>query len=596
MIRVADYIIERLAEERIQYIFMVTGRGILYLSDAVAKCKDIESISVHHEQAGAYAAMAYAQTTGQAGACLVSTGCGATNAITGVLCAWQDSIPCIFISGQNMLRETTRYTGLSIRTYGSQEADIVSLVQPITKYATMLTKAEDIAVEMDKAIYLMKSGRKGPVWIDVPLEIQNMRVEPEKLKRFSAEVEKNEKVNELTKEVKDIAEELNEAKRPVILIGNGVRLSGAVEEFRRLVDRMQIPVVYAPSAADIYGSGTRLGIGTVGSLGGTREGNFVVQNADYILSLGCSLQSVLTGGQPEKFAREAKISVVDIDEMQHKKNGIKIDRLLVADAKEFIDELLKCSLTQVEKAWIDKCLHWKEMFPLGKEKQEENEKIDLYFFAEHLSEMLSEETTVVCDAGFEQLIIPAAVHYKERQRCIQPASQGAMGYALPAAIGAYYANKKPVVAVVGDGSIMMNLQELQTIVYHQLPIKILVINNNVYSVIRRRQRDLFRDRIIGTNPDNGVSCPEFEKVATCFGLNYQKVNNVREFLHKLPNILKQDGGVLCELMCVEEQRYLHASIARNNANRIVKRPLEDLSPFMERELFLREMIIEPIDL
>lgn len=593
MLRVADYIVERLYEQGVKDIFMVTGRGILYLTDAVARKEDLNAISVHHEQAAAYAAVAYAQKNEKIGACLTSTGCGSTNAITGVLCAWQDSVPCVFISGQNMLQETTRYTGVPIRTYGSQEADIISLVEPITKYAVMLTDAEDAAYEVDKAFYYMNEGRKGPVWIDVPLDIQNMRVEPEKLKRFS--VENSDKCECQTMDIEYVRGCLSSAERPVILVGNGVRLAGAVQQLDELVQRINIPVVYAPSASDIYGSGNELGIGSVGSLGGTREGNFAVQNSDFILAIGCSLATVLTGEVPEKFARNAKLAVVDIDKVQHTKKGVEIDRLIISDAKAFLCRLLECDISKTRREWVEKCVHWKNIFPLGKEKYADEDRVDLYYLAETLSEYLTYDTAVVCDAGFEELIIPAAVHYKEKQRCIHPAAQGAMGFALPASMGVYLAQKTPVVAVVGDGSIMMNLQELQTIFHYGLPIKILVINNNVYSVIRRRQRDLFRTRTIGTNPDNGVSCPDFSKVADCFGILYKKISNNGELETGLQEVMRLNEAVLCEIDCIEEQRYLHASIARNSQRRVVKRPLEDMSPFLDREIFLNEMVIEPID-
>lgn len=594
MLRVADYIIERLTEIDIKDIFMVTGRGILYLSDAVAKNTEIQGVSVHHEQAGAYAAMAYAQMNECAGACLVSTGCGSTNAITGTLCAWQDSVPCMFISGQNMLKETTRYTRLPIRTYGSQEADIISLIEPITKYAVMLTKAEDVAYEVDKAIYYMFEGRKGPVWLDVPLDIQNMRIEPNELKRFVPD-NNSDKQEYLVEDILKVQELFNKAKRPVVLIGNGIRLAKANHELKEFIEKLNVPLVYAPSAADTYGSGNDLSIGSVGSLGGTREGNFALQNADLVLSIGCSLATVLTGDDSHKFAREAKVVVVDIDQAQHTKVGVKIDRLIISDAKIFLLELQKQNLNQCPAEWAEKCMHWKHIFPLGKETYEDKEKVDLYYLAEKLSEKMPDDAAVVCDAGFEELIIPAAVHFKNNQRCIHPAAQGAMGYALPASMGVYLSKKKPVIAVIGDGSIMMNLQELQTIVYQKFPIKILIINNNVYSVIRKRQKDLFRTRTIGTEPENGVECPEFKKVAECFGIPYERIQNKEILDKRLNEILELEGAVICEIDCIEEQRYLHASIARNSQRRVVKRPLEDMSPFINRELFLSEMIIEPID-
>lgn len=613
MIRVADYIINKIYDEGARDIFTVTGRGILFLSDAAAKHEGMNVISVHHEQAGAYAAMAYAQTNGSIGACLVSTGCGATNAITSVLCAYQDSVPCIVVSGQNMLHETTRYTKSLLRTYGSQEADIIQIIQPITKYAAMICDPNQVVYELEKAIFLMRQGRPGPVWIDVPIDVQNMRIEPDELLHFdeqeyllseNKDAKTQNDIEIIRKRKEDIGETdvlsimkaMEEAKRPVILAGNGIRLAGAVDKFRNLVEKLQIPVVYSPAASDVYGSANKYSIGAVGSLGGTREGNFALQNADLILSLGCGLASVLTGEYPEKFARDAKVIVVDIDGEQHSKKNVSIDRLILADVKKVICELYKRTISlKPDKAWLDKCIHWKDIFPLGKENYDSSERVDLYYLAEKLGALVPEDTIVVCDAGFEELIIPSSVHYSNKQRCLHPAAQGAMGYALPASMGAWESSGRPVVAVIGDGSIMMNLQELQTIYHYNMPLKIIVINNNVYSIIRKRQQDLFRTRTIGTDPENGVSCPDFQNVAKCFGITYEHIASVGELDMHLESILKSEGAVLCEIDCMETQRYLHTSVARNEKNRLVHRPLEDMSPFMDRELFLEEMWIEPID-
>ena len=402
--RVADYIVERLYEEGVKHIFMVTGRGILFLSDAVARHKEIESICMHHEQATAFAAMAYAQYNNKIGACLVSTGCASTNALTGLLCAWQDSIPCIFISGQNKLKETTRYTKKKIRTYGQQETDIISIVEPITKYSTMITDPNDIVYEMDKAIYLSQSGKKGPVWIDIPLDIQNMRIEPEKLKRFTD--------------------------------------YHYVSNFEEALEI--IPTSYA-------------GINSTKSIS----------------------------------------------------------------------------------------------------KKDESNKVDLYYLTEVLSDILPKDSVLLTDSGLTELIFSTTIKLKEGQRHLHPISQGSMGYALPAAIGAYCASKKPIIAVIGDGSIMMNLQELQTISYNKIPIKVLVINNNMYATIRNRQEFLFRARTIGTDMSNGVNCPDFKKVADCFEIEYIKIENNLNLIEDLQTVFNKNNSIICEIIGIENQEFAH---------------------------------------
>lgn len=593
MERVADYIIERLYEKGIEHIFMVTGRGILYLSDAVARHTNMQAICTHHEQAAAFAALAYTQANEKMGACLVSTGCASTNAITALLCAWQDNIPCVFISGQHKLNETTRYTQLPLRTYGSQETDIVSIVEPLTKYATMITNPKDIAYELDKAFYVANSGRKGPVWIDVPLDIQNMRVEPEELIRFE-QVETNNYTPNID-DLEYVAKALRESKRPVLLIGSGVRSSGAISQLETFLEKYPIPVTYSNSAVDIYGGENPLSMGVVSSIGGTRCGNFTVQNSDLLLVLGCRMSPQLTGSECEKFARSAKVIVIDIDPVEHSKNTFKIDKLIISDVKKFLTLIMKENIQGANENWINKCFHWKEIFPKCEDNYKTSEKIDLYYLSQCISDTLSKDSVLMCDAGLEELLVPSTVKFKKGQRCIHSVSQGSMGFALPGAIGAHYGCNQPIVAVIGDGSIMMNLQELQTISYYKIPIKILVINNNVYSVIRTRQAEQFRSRTIGTDPENGVSCPNFEKVAECFGLSYKKIIGNDKLRENLSYIYEMEGPVLCEVICKEDQEYLHSSFARNSKRGVVRRPLEDQAPFLDRELFLSEMIIDPID-
>jgi acetolactate synthase I/II/III large subunit len=593
MIRVADYIIERLYDEGAKHIFMVTGRGILFLSDAVARHKKISGICVHHEQAGAFAATSYAQYTEGIGACLISTGCAATNAITGLLCAWQDAIPCVFVSGQNKLQETSRYSGIPIRTFGQQEADIIGIVEPLTKHATMITDPKQIVYEMDKALFLAKTGRKGPVWIDVPLDIQNMRIEPDELERFEPRVDVE--FGPFTEDIEYVIKALQSAERPVLLIGSGIRSAGAIPELEKLVNQYSIPVTYATSAADVYGASNQLSVGTVGSMGGTRAGNFAVQNSDLLLVLGNRLSPLTTGPDYDNFARASNVIVVDIDSVEHTKNTVRIDRLIIADVKRFLVALMKENVRRASDEWQKKCLHWKQIFPMCEDMFKLTEKVDLYYLAECISETLSDDAVLLSDSGLEELIIPSTVCFRKGQRCLHPVSQGTMGYALPGAVGAYFASGCQTVAVIGDGSIMMNLQELQTIRYHNLPIKIIVVNNNVYSVIRKRQVDLFRARTIGTDPSDGVECPNFQKVAACFEIPYVRIDNSTDLESKIGLVINTDGPVLCEVMAVEDQDYLRSSHGHNSKRRVVQRPIEDQAPFMPRELLMSEMIIEPLD-
>lgn len=593
MIRVADYIIQRLNEAGVKHIFMVTGRGVLYLSDAVAREENMIGVSMHHEQAAAFAAVAYAEYNEKIGACLVSTGCASTNAITGLLCAWQDSVPCVFISGQNMLKETTRYSGVKIRTFGQQEADIVEVVKSLTKYANMIMDADQIAYEMDKALYYANEGRKGPVWLDVPLDIQNMRVDEEKLARYSA---LDSKLGPQRKDIDKVILELEKAARPVLVIGSGIRAAKATTILREFLEVNPMPVVFDSAATDIYGLSNELSIGVIGNPGGTRAANFTVQNADVIVVVGCRMSPMMTGPQYQKFGRMAKIIVIDIDREEHTKGTIRIDYFIRSDAKLFFEKILERQLPGEKREWIEKAKHWKKIFPKCEEKYKISEKVDLYYLAEILSQNMDQNGVVLCDAGIEELIFPSVMEFGYQQRCIHPASQGAMGFALPAAIGSYYSSQKQTVAVIGDGSVMMNLQELQTISYYQIPIKIIITNNNCYSVIRKRQRELFRNRTIGTDGSNGVSCPEFRKVAEAFGIPFMRIETTDELEKGIETFMQLKGPIICEVMCVEEQEYICNGYVRTREKKFVQRPIEDQAPFIDRELFEREMIIPPIDL
>ena len=591
--RVADYIVQRLCDAGTSHIFMVTGRGALFLNDAVAAQDKIKSVCLHHEQSAAYAAVAYSDYKGKIGACMVSTGCAGTNTLTGVLNAWQDGIPCIFISGQNKLNETSRFTGIPLRTYGQQEADIIPIVESITKYSVMITDPNQIGYEMDKALFLAQDGRKGPVWIDIPLDVQNKRIDPDNLKRFTPKGIPDYAPSK--DDIDFLLSSIKEAKRPAILIGSGVRSAEAIDELESFLKIFPMPVTYSGSAPDSYGLNNVLSIGSVGMMGCSRAGNLTVQNSDLLLVLGCRLNTMTTGEELQKFAREAKIVIVDIDQIEHSKETIKIDRLVIADVKKTLKELIKNDQKILINTWIEKCSHWKEIFPKCEDEFKNSKDVDLYFLAESLSNTLPENSTFISDSGLIELMLPTNIKFKKGQRCIHPSSQGSMGFALPGIIGAHYASEGPIVSVIGDGSVMMNLQELETISYNKIPAKIFIVNNNAYAVIRKRQIDLFRTRTIGVDPSDGISCPNFSKVANAFGIEYMNINNSDELVEKLKLVFNKKGPVICEIKGKEDQDYIMSSFSKNSQNRLVRRPIEDQAPFIDRDVFLSEMVIDPID-
>lgn len=593
-IRVADHIVNKIYEAGADSCFLVTGRGALFLNDALARHEQINIVPVHHEQSAGYAAVAYADKSGKPGFCMVSTGCAMTNAITATLNAWQDGIPCIFVSGQNKLEETTNFTGKKIRTFGQQEANIIPIVESITKYSVMITDPETVDEHINEAIYQATTGRKGPVWIDVPLNVQNMRIEPESIPEY--ELKEPALPTAKKEEIHQVIESLKDAERPLVLIGSGVRSSEGTDEFNAFIEKHQLPVVYSGSAVDTFGSSHPLSIGSVGIMGCSRAGNFALQNSDLLLVIGNRLTTMTTGEQLEKFARGAKRIVVDIAPEEHQKNELRIDQFIHSDAKYFLEQILSSDSIEPNKAWLDRLAYWKEYFDREGIIGGEEGPVDLYDLARELGSSISDDTTIVTDSGLIELIIPTNIPFKENQRCIHPASQGSMGYALPAVIGAHYGGAGEIITIIGDGSVMMNLQELATIKHQNIPAKIIVVNNDAYAVIRKRQVQLFRNRTIGVDAQTGVGVPEFEKIAAGFDLPFKRINTLSELKNGLKEVLEMDGPVLCEIMGKPDQNYIHMTHARTLEKRFVQKPLEDQSPFLDRDIIQREMIIEPIDL
>jgi acetolactate synthase-1/2/3 large subunit len=579
--RVADYIIERLIEGGLTHTYSVTGRGALFLTDAVAKNKELKNISMHHEQAAGYAAVAHSQYTNQISLCLVSTGCASTNAITPVLSAWQDGIPTFFLSGQNTLSETTRFTGVPIRTFGQQEADIISLVESITKYAVMLDDPELIGLEMDKLIASATRGRKGPVWLDVPLDLQSMQIEPETLKRLPASQEQI--VPKIDSDMDKVISWLSESKSPLLLLGHGTRSADAIAELRAFINQTGIPLIFTASGVDIIGSGNEGSIGSVGMMGCSRSAAQALQEADLLIILGSRMNSMITGPNYNDFARKSKVVLVDIDAVEHSKPGRKYDLHLKVDIKYFLRTFNSKIDFKTSTAWKDHC----ETLRLQNSRLEDfmtgGDGVDLYQMANILSRELPDEGVLVTDSGFIELILPTNINFKKGQRSLHPISQGAMGYALPAAIGAHYASGREVFGVIGDGSIMMNIQEFQTISHNKIPVIIIVVNNNAYAIIRKRQVELFRGRTIGTDDSNGLSCPNFEEVAKCFNIQYLNASNDEEFKRAFDQAKKLLGPVLIEVQGVSNQEYIQMARGKNSEGKLVLMPIENQFPFVSNE-------------
>jgi acetolactate synthase I/II/III large subunit len=587
--RVADIVASFLVEQGIKDIFTLTGGGAMFLNDGIASNDDINAICNHHEQACAMGAVAYAKYKNGLAAAMFSTGCGSTNAITGLLDAWQDNTPVIFISGQIKRKEASRNSQASLRQFGVQEADIVSIVESLTKYAVMVNEPEDILYHLEKAAHLALTGRPGPVWIDIPLDIQGFSIDVNELKHFVPRIETNQEI----KGIEQFIEMYEQAERPIILAGNGVRLSGSVDKLREFVSKNNIPCAVSYLAADYFEQDNPNYVGRLG-IKGDRAGNFALQNSDLIISLGSRLSVCLTGFEYELFARESKLIVVDIDEDEHKKNTVNIDQLICADVGDFLENIENKITPKDSKDWPNKCIHWKNKWPVYQEGYD-TDTVNMYEFTKALSELASEDSIVVSDAGSSYYVTSQSFTLNnKKQRYITSGAQADMGFTLPAAIGACIAANKPVIGITGDGSFQLNIQELQTIKHYNLPVKLIVWNNNGYLSIRVTQNKFFDGRRIGSDPESGVSFPEVGKIASAYELPYVKINNVAELREKLVDVIAASGPVICEVMCPENQEIIPAvSAVKNDDGSMTSKPIEDMYPFLERDEFLNEMIVKP---
>ena len=594
--RVSDVIMDYFVKLGINDVFMVTGGGAMFLNDAVALNGKLRAVCNHHEQASAMAAVGYAKYRNSYGAAVLSTGCGSTNAITGLLDAWQDNVPCFFVSGQVKRRETSHNANVPLRQFGVQEANIIKVVDSLTKYAVMINKPEEILYHLEKAAFLAVHGRPGPVWIDVPLDMQGATVDINELKHFDSS-EFDDKCDIGESDLSLIYDLLKESKRPIIVAGNGVRLGHAVDEFRNFIEKSKIPVAVSYLGVDFLPSNHPQYVGRMG-VKGDRAGNFAVQNADLVITFGTRLSVAMTGFEYDLFAREAKIVVVDIDPYEHQKKTVRIDHFINADVK---DLLIRIDIEEniQWKNWGETCKKWRDIWPITlPEHMNDKDGVNKYCFMDVLSKNMNSDSVVVSDAGSSYYVVSQALKISNiKQRYITSGAQADMGFTLPAAIGVCVArNNHDVIGITGDGSFQMNIQELQTIAHYKQPVKLVVWNNHGYLSIRATQNKFFEGREIGTDEKSGVSFPECKKIADAYGIHYIKMSNIKELNSNIKELIDFDGPVICEVICPENQEIIPTvSSLKLPDGRMVSKPIEDMYPFLEREVFYNNMIVTPVE-
>ena len=603
-IRVADYIAELLADKGIDTLFTVVGGGAMHLNDGFGHNPKIKCIHNHHEQACSIAAEGYYRMSNKLPAVCVTTGPGGTNAITGVLGAYLDSIPMLIISGQVKYEMTVASTGLDLRQLGDQEWDIVSTVNSMTKYAEMVVDANKIKYCIEKAIYLAMDGRPGPCWVDIPLDVQGAIIDTDDLIEFDPKELEANSVQEVTEDILDkVIEKIKTAKRPVIYAGSAIRTNDAYDSFLNVINKLQIPVVNAWNATDSIEYDNPLCVGCGGSFG-DRPANFAVQNSDLILSLGCRLSTRQVSFAYDSWAREAYKIMVEIDPAEINKPTLNIDLPIQSDIKDFLEkfnaylEKEYSDYTFKNEDWIKQCNIWKEKYPVcDKSKYEQKDKINVYAFLDTLSNCMKENDKIVVANG----AACACIHgykLKKGQRLVVNSGVASMGYDLPAAIGACFGiNQNDIICVCGDGSIQMNLQELQTIIHHKLPIKLFLINNDGYQSIRITQRSFFEQPFIGIGSDSGdISFPNMEKIAYAYGFKYNQCSDINKLKDTINNTLNTSEPIICEVFVDTAQSFEPKSASKKLPNgKMISAPLEDMKPFLDRKELEENMYIDLIE-
>lgn len=593
--RLADYVADFLAARGVTDVFSVVGGGAMHLNDAFGHHEKLHVTYNHHEQACAIAAEAYARLDNRIAAVCVTTGPGGTNALTGVLGGWLDSIPMFIVSGQVRYDTTARYAlkaaGAAVRAMGDQEYDIVRSVAPMTKYAVMIEDPASIRFHLEKAWHLAVTGRPGPVWIDIPVNFQGSYIETDNLTGYDP-AEDDAKLPPPVADgvIRTVLEKIRGAKRPVFHAGYGIRLSGGYEAFREALEKLHIPIVTYWNAVDLIEDEHPLYCGRAGNMG-DRPGNWAIQNADLILAVGTRISIRQVGYNWKTWARAAEVIMVDIDQGEMKKPTLHVDMPIWADAKDFLTKLNTAAQAPVFTGddWIAVCQGWKRDYPVVQPRQwqENGSTANVYAFVRYLSSRLPENSLTAVSNGACCVVGNQAYVIQKGSRMANNSAVASMGYGLPAAIGTCIGGgRRDTVCLEGDGSIMMNLQELQTILTNRLPIKLFLINNSGYHSIRITQTNLFSDRCkIGIGPESGdLSFPKFELLAKAFGYPYFAAHSNEEMKTAVDQALKTDGPVFTEIFTDTKQVWEpKSSTKRLPDGTLVSPPLEDLAPFLPRE-------------
>lgn len=584
MIKLSDFVAKRLKDfYNIEHVFMVSGGGAMHLNDSFGKY--IPYVCNHHEQACAIAAEGYARVNQKLAVVNVTTGPGGLNCLNGVFGQWTDSVPVLYISGQ--VKQSTTLAScptIPLRQLGDQEVDIVACVKPLTKYSITLADANDIEYVLDKAVYLATHGRPGPVWIDIPINLQAAIIDETKLKKYDFKEDELVLPN-IDKEIDTLQEMLKSSERPLIIAGHGITISKSKDEFLKLVDKLSIPVVTTMNGFDTISNDNKNFIARIGTVA-NRAGNFVLQNADLVISIGSRNNIRQVSYNWENFAKNAKLVSIDIDKAELNKPTVKPDLKINADVKNFIMKALKKLEQKKVSKWIDFCKKLKEKYPpVSEAPRVAHNPIEPYYFVDKLIECFNEGEVIVGGNGTAFLLPFQVGKVKNNQRYIWNSGDASMGYDLPAAIGACFANDcKRTVCLAGDGSIMMNLQELQTVKHYNLPIKLFVLNNNGYISIQQTQKNFFEGRMTACTENSGVSIPDFIKVGKAFGLETIKIDSLTDLELQIKKVLEKQGPVLCEVMLSPD--YIFApklSAKKLEDGTMISPSLEDMYPFLDRD-------------
>jgi len=590
---VSEYIFDFFSKKEINTIFMVTGGQAMYLDDAVGKNKKYEIICTHHEQSAAMAADAYGRIKNKPAITLVTAGPGSVNALNGVVGGYTDSAPMIVISGQSNLSFVKYQEETGIRQYGIQGINIKPLVNNYVKYYITIDEVTKLHYYLEKAYMEATTGRPGPVWIDVPLDMQRQTVDIDAFLHIKDDVLCN--VFGMDRYYNQIIEKLKNSKRPIFLIGQGVSLANAREDFKQLLKIIKIPVITSRLGIDLIESDNDLYIGRPGNYG-ERAANFSIQNSDLIISIGCRLASALVGHSPSDFGKNSYKFVIDIDEKELNKPGVKIDTKICIDCKEFIKGLIH-SIKDVYvfnfDEWISICNNWKKKYPVVLPEYKYEKPVNSYYFTDRLSSLVSSNANILVDTGSCFHVVCQTWKIKYGQHYLTTGGLSSMGYWV-AGIGACLANdKKETIIITGDGSLQMNLQELATIKHNKLPIKIFIFNNNGYLLIRHTQRNFMDDRFIGESPQTGVWCPDSLEIAKAYGIKALRINNVDEVDNKIIEVLSYNEPVICDVMTPEWQLLIpRVSSDKLPDGRLVSREYADMFPYLSKEEYLNNIISE----